>query len=369
MAKKVDNGTEASGNTFTGGNPATNTLGTIVDESWLNAVQDEIANVVLDSDSGIASLSQDNSSVNQMVTAIRSIIDTKIAASGGGGGGGGDATGTEVKVTESALGSDASTSGTSSIQAHSLSYTPIASGNDRYVDFQIDWSAKDASAGQAESIVELQKYNGSWSTVKTLYNKLSLPQGKVMVNTSKATLGSDASTSSGSNDTTGLQLNYSANSASNKRVVRVGLDNEVADSNGPGIHVALVLQYFNGSWIDLKEVRHRLLAGGANQSVLRNFLSFECEHLVSDSAPQYRIVHRVADSQDGGDSSVLYTGSWIEVSEYEDVKITDRRNVAMFTLRDTDDNSSPQYRIMHKVANGDSSIVHSGSIIRVREFN
>lgn len=367
--KVVDNGTEASGNLFTAGNPATGTLGTIVDESWLNAVQQELKNIVLDSDSGITVLSQDNATTDQAITAIRAIIDTKIAAIPGGEGGGGDATGTSVKVTEAKLGSDASTTSTSTVSAHSLTYTPIAGANDRYVDFMIDWTAKDTAAGQAESIIELQKYNGSWSTVKTLYNKLQVPQGRMLVNTGKATLGSDSSTSNTSNTTTGLQLDYTASNGANLRKVKVGIDHRCADSNSGGITNDIILQYFNGSWIDLHTFVHQTSTGGGNSASARGWFSAEIDHEVSDASPQYRVVQLVTGTPDSGDSTEVFAGSYIQVDEYEQIKITENRQQAMFVYRDTETNASPQYRIMHKVATGDTSIVRADTTIRVREVN
>lgn len=366
--KVVDNGTQASGNQFTDGNSSTGLLGTIVDSSWLNCIQTEMKNVVLDDDSGITELSQDNSNLTQLITAIRAIIDAKIATIDPGEGG--SATGTEVKVTESILNSDNTSTSTSSAEAKSMTYTPIAGANDRYVDFQIDWSVKDLSAAQGQAIVELQKYNGSWSTVQTLYNQMSLPTGKIMVKNEKQPLASSATTSNSSNTTTGLQIDYTAVDGANKRVVKVGLDNEGVDSSGPGVVCALILQYYNGgSWVDLKEVFNRVVAQGATSITTRQFISFEYEHLVTDATPQYRVVQRL-DSYDSGDSTELYAGSWIEVTEYEEVKITEQRVTQMFTYLDTETNASPQYRIMHKVgASGDTSIIRAGSLIRVREIN
>lgn len=368
--KVVDNGTQASGNLFTDGNPSSGLLGTILDSSVMNAIMLELKNVVLDSDSGITALSQDNSNTTQLITAIRAIMDVKIAAIPSGGGGGDPATGTEVKVTQGILGSDATTTSTSSGSAHSLSYTPIDGANDRYIDFEIDNSVYDSSAAQAQAVIELQKYNGSWSTVKTLYNELALNTGKIMVKNTKQTLGASSSTSNATNTTTGLQCDYTAINGANKRVIKVGLDNEGSDSNGPGIICALTLQYFNGSsWVDLQEVTNRVVAGGASTISSRQFMSFEFEHLVTDATPQYRVVQRV-DSYDSGDSTELLAGSWIEVTEYEELKITENRKQMKFTYLDTETIASPQYRIMHKVgASGDTSIIRANTLIRVRETN
>jgi hypothetical protein len=364
--KRVDNGTQASGNLFTDGNPGTGLLGTIVDASVLNAIQEEIVNVVLDPDSGISVLSQDNSNQAQLVAAIRGIIAAETSGLGGGGSG----TGTEVKKTEGLVASDVSTTSTSPVAATTLAYTPIAPANDRYIDFHLDWSLQNSSAVQGQAIAALQKFDGSsWSTMKTIYNQLSLPQGQVLVNTAKATLGADATTSNTSNTASGLQINYTSIGAANKRVVKVGLRHEAGDTNGGGIFAVLILQYFNGSsWVDLQQFENGQLAGGAGSQRSQQFYSVEVEHLVSNAAPQYRIVHRV-DAFDSGDSSTLLANSWIEVSEYQALTITENRAAQTFTLLDTATIASPQYRILHSVSAGSTSVIRAGSLIRVREIN
>lgn len=367
--KVVDNGTQASGNLFTDGNPGSGLLGTIVDSSWLNSIQEELKNIVLDSDSGISELSQDNSELNQVVTAIRAIIDVKIAASGGGGGGG-DATGTLKKSSESKLSSDASTTSTSLVQAHSISYTPIANANHRYVDFIVDASIADAAAFQADGDIELQVNNtGSWAAIHSFKNSFKAPAGKTLVKTTRETLGSSSSNSNSSNTTTGLQLDYTAIAGANTRKVKVYLDSDISDSNGGGCYAAYVLQYFNGSWIDLKELSHGILSGGAGQINSRTPLSCEVEHAVTDATPQYRIVSRISQSPDSGDAVELKAGSYIEIDEYAQQQVTEKRDAFTYIYKDTTSYATPQYRIMHKVASGDTSIIKAGSLIRVREYN
>lgn len=367
--KRVDNGTQIAGNLYTDGNPGTGLLGTIVDASVMNAIQEELVNVILDPRSGIVTLSQDNSNQSQLLDAIDSIVSDKITAEAGGGGGG-SATGTEVKSTESLIASDQSTTSTGGTAVGLLAYTPINGANDRYIDFHLDWTVQNAAAGQGQALAALQRFDGAaWTTLKTIYNQFSVPQGKLLVNTSKATLGADAITSNTSNTTTGLQLNYTSVNAANKRTVKVGMRHEAGDTNGGGVFAVLILQYFNGaSWVDLQQFENGQLAGGAGSQRSQQFYSVEIEHLVTNASPQYRVVHRI-DAFDSGDSSQLFAGAFIEVSEWQDVSLTENRSANTFTVKDTATIASPQYRIFHSVSTGSTSIIRAGSLIRVREIN
>jgi len=73
--KRVDAAGFAPGNLFTNGNPSLNIPATTVDDSIMNAIQEEIVAVVLDSGQ---TLDQTNVNLTQLLTAINS----KVAAGG-----------------------------------------------------------------------------------------------------------------------------------------------------------------------------------------------------------------------------------------------------------------------------------------------
>lgn len=369
--KKVDSSGATGSNTFTDGDAGTGVPATVVDSSWLNAVQTEIVNVVLDSDSGITQLSQDNSSLDQLITAIRAIIDVKIAAGGGGGGGGGGATGTLVKTSEASVSSDQTTTNTSNVDVTGslVAYTPIAAANDRFVDVFIDHSLLDADGSSAEAVVDLMKSTdgSSYSAVKSFNLKSLLTSGKIEVNRQVATLGADTSTNSQSNVTTGLQLDYTPVSSTNTRLVQLFVDYSVLDDNGGAAYGILALQYYNGSsWVDLEEFTTRVTAVNANNTRISSPVFYEYEHTVTDASPQYRLVHRLGNS---GDTSEVFAGSFIKCIEIQQLSNNEQRSPVFFTYRDTATVATPYYKLQHRATNGDTSVVKAGSMVRVREFN
>jgi len=367
--KLIDSAGATVDNTFTDGDSGTGVPATVVAADWLNSIQTEMANVVLDDDSGITELSQDNSNMTQLVTAIRAIAT--VIATDIGGGGGGSGTGTLVKTQEASLGSDHTTTSTSTDPSGvaSGSYAVIGSSNQRLITAYVDHSLKDLTAVGAQAFIELQRSpdNSTWTTLKTFEHKSDFVPGKIQVNTSKVASSTDASTNSTTNVTiTGLQNDYTANVGSNTRLIQFYVNSQAQDSSGGGAHSYVSLQYYNGStWVDLQVLENQQVTNNQVGNTQQISMFYQIEHNVTDDTPQYRVVHKAA----SGDTSTVLAGSFINVIELQPMANNEQRMPIFFIHRDTTSGSTWYYRIAHKVTSGDTSIVRAGSLIRVQEFN
>lgn len=366
---RIDNSTAEAGK-FTEGDPTTGKQATIVDKDWLNAVQESISKTI-----ELAGISLVKGNDTQLHAAILELI----ADNAGGGGGGGSGSGEQVKVTEAILGASHSntTVDNQAIAGLQVNYTPVASANDRFIDVFLDWIVKDIDAADASGYAVLQKSaNGStWTDLKTLTNKIVVPPGGgSLVKTDKFSLNADISTTSDAFQDSGLQLDYTAIGAANKRIVSFFLNAEVNDPNGGVANQNFKIQYNSGSgWTDVPQSAmtnktRGIFEGSSNQEIP---IFFQFIDTASDATPQYRVVHKIStQAGDPADTSTIKAGSYIAVEEYSPVvnSVELQQNISL-TIRDTDDTATPYYRIAHRVDSGDESIIVSGSFLRVREFN
>lgn len=358
--ERIDHPTAASG-LFTEGNPATSTPATTVTAKYLNDVQEEICNVIED-----AGITLDGDSQVQLKAAIASMISTAVSGiEGGGGGGSGKGF---AKITEATLGSDASTTNTSNTSVLTVTHTPIAQAGEKLICGLVDWGVKDAAGPQAKGYLVLQgsSDNSSWSDLQTLTKHLNTINGDLVVKTDEAVLGSDNITNSTSNVATGLQLNYTAVGAANKRLVEVNIKHKTVDSNGGGTQAIVVLQYYDGSnWIDLEDLTNQVSAGGSSSVGTTGTLNWKTIHTDNNATPQYRVVHRATT----GNSSEFYADSKITVTELQPLAINENRNFSYFEVRDVVTRATAYYRLMHRVESGDTSTVYATNTkLRVKEI-
>jgi hypothetical protein len=360
--KRVDNGSQIAGNLYTDGNPSTGVLGTIVDASCLNAMQEEIVNVVLDPASGITTLSQNNASLNQLNTAIKNIIDNRVQ----------NFDGIMVKNTEASLGSDSTiTATTATASGLAVSYTPISGANDRYLFGYIDWNVNDPDGSAAEGFLDLQYStdNSNWTTIKTFTRKADLGAGAKEVKVTDQTLGTNASTTSTSYQVTGLNISYSPVNGSNVRYLELGIDTNVTDTDaGSSNQIALEFSTDNSSWSNLRTYTSNQGVGGATSSTQQVFISDSFRHTTVSATPYYRVTHR-ANPSTGAGASTVYTGSTLRVRELAEQFVTDNRSPVSFLIKHNNNNATPYYRIAHRVTSGDQSIIYTGSVLRVMEFS
>lgn len=360
--KRVDNGSQIAGNLYTDGNPSTGVLGTIVDASCLNAIQEELVNVVLDPASGIGSLSQNNASLNQLNTAIKNIIDNRVT----------NFDGIMVKNTEATLGTDSTVTATSATASGlSVAYTPISGANDRYLFGYIDWNVNDPDGSAAEGFLDLQYStdNSNWTTIKTFTRKLDLGAGAKEVKVTEQTLGTNASTSSTTYQTTGLAISYSPINGANVRYLMIGIDTQVTDTDaGASNQIALEYSTDNSTWTNLRTYTQNQGIGGATSSTAQTFISDRFRHVATTGTPYYRVTHR-ANPSTGAGTSTVYTGSNLRVLEVAEQFVTDNRTATSFLIKHNNNNATPYYRIAHRVTSGDQSIIYTGSVLRVMEFS
>jgi hypothetical protein len=360
--KRVDNGSQIAGNLYTDGNPSTGVLGTIVDSTCLNAIQEEIVNVVLDPASGITTLSQNNSNLTQLNTAIKAIIDNKIL----------NGDGIMVKNTEATLGTDSTVIATTATASGlAVSYTPINGANDRYLFGYIDWNVNDPDGSLAEGFIDLQfsTDNSTWSTIKTFQRDLDLGAGEKMVKDSMSVSGSNAVTTSTTYQTTGVSLAYSPINGSNTRMLILNANSYTTD-NDSGTSNQIALQYStdNATWSTLREYTNFQASNGATAVYLQNMVTDTFRHIATTNTPYYRIVHR-ANPSIGAGTSTVYSGAGLVVREMAPQYVLENRSPLSFLIKHNNNSATPYYRIAHRVTSGDQSIIYTGSVLRVMEFN
>jgi hypothetical protein len=360
--KRVDNGSQIAGNLYTDGNPSTGVLGTIVDASCLNAIQEEIVNVVLDPASGIGALSQNNASLNQLNTAIKNIIDNRVQ----------NFDGIMVKNTEASLGSDSTiTATTATASGLAVSYTPISGANDRYLFGYIDWNVNDPDGSAAEGFLDLQYStdNSNWTTIKTFTRKADLGAGAKEVKVTEIELATDGSTTSTTYQPSGLSISYSPINGANTRYIDIQINHQATDTDS-GASNQIQLQYStdNSTWTALSNYTMNQGVGGATSST--QLLTHYDSHLHNaiTATPYYRIAHR-ANPGTGGGTSTIFGGSSIRVRELAEQFVTDNRSPVSFLIKHNNNNATPYYRIAHRVTSGDQSIIYTGSVLRVMEFS
>jgi len=341
---------------FTEGTPGV-TPATVVTAQWLNDIQEEIMAVIEDSDGG--NLTPDDGSQTQLKEAISAMI----AAQG--------EQGSIVGVQESSLGSTSTVTATSATDSGlQVDYTAATATNDRYLEGIIDWEVSDTAGNKAEAFVELQYSSdgSSWSVLKTFTKNLALNAGNKEVQVSESVLGSDVSTSSTSNQATGMQINWTSVAAANPRYIEMQAGHYMTDSD---VHAwgYVELQYSSdgSSWSTLRDYPNRQQSGGAT-SQFQNITHYDSyRHTVSNATPYYRVVHRAHSS--GGGTSTVFAGAMLRVREFAADSITTKRENLCFVIKHNANDATPQYRIAHKVTSGDTSKIYSGSVLRVREYN
>ena len=358
--KRIDHST-AQNNLFTEGNPTTGVPATTVTAEWLNLVQEEICNIIEDSDGGNTTL--DGASNVQLKEAVAAMI----AAAGGGGGGGG---GAFAKTDFGYAGSDSSTTSTSNQTTNvSKVYTPVDGTSRRLVSVYLDWLVQDTAGSEATAYAVLEKSidGGAYTTIKEFTNQLQqTANGQLLINTNKTALGSDAVTTSTTIQPTGLQSNYTPIDGNNKRLIQAFVKHRSQDTNGGAASTTAVLEYYTGSvWQELASMANQ---GNhpATSSIqeLTHFIEIEDE--TNDSSPQYRISHYVNNS---GDASTVRADSFINVQEFSKLVINNNRKTCFAEfIDDSDATTNVTYRISHRVANGDTSTIKTGSGILIKEL-
>lgn len=365
--QRIDHPTAVSG-LFTEGNAETGQAATTVTAEWANDVQEEICNLIEDADGG--DLELDGNSQVQLKEAVQAMIDRSVDGLGGGGGGGETNTGI-VKVTHASLNSDSTVTSTSNTTSGLIvTHTPVTAGNHKLVNCSLDWDVNDSAAGEAKGYAVLQgsSDNSSWSDLFTITKHSKIIAGKVLVKTSVATLATTHTTNSTSNVASGLAITYSPISGANTRRITCQLDHQASDSNGGGGNSTAVLQYnASGTWTDLASLPRKVVVGGIsspNVSV-QGMNTIIYDHAVNDNSPQYRVVHRAAS---GDTSELAQDSSKIIVDEWASVPVTNNRSVESIEYRDTTSRSTAYYRVVHRVESGDNSVIYAGSFLRVKEL-
>jgi hypothetical protein len=360
--KRVDNGSQVAGNLYTDGNPSTGVLGTVVDASCLNAIQEEIVNVVLDANSGVASLSQNNSTLTQLNTAIKGIINSKILATDG----------IMVKNTQASLGSDSTITATSATASGlSVAYTPVLATNDRYIYGEIDWNVNDPDGSAAEGFLDLQYStdNSTWTTLDTLTRKIDFGPGTKEINVSSfLQLGSDAVTTSTTYQATGLSLAYTPINGANVRYVDFQGNMNCTDLTDGQTSNQVQLQYStdNSTWTNLSTITNQQVTPAASGGQLVPFYD-TFRHILTTNTPYYRLAHR--SNPTNGGTSTIYAGANLRVREVAEQFVIDNRSPVTFLFKHNANTATPYYRIAHRVASGDQSIIYTGSVLRVMEFS
>lgn len=275
-----------------------------------------------------------------------------------------------VKVSESTLGSTSTVTSTSSTDSGlGVTYTPVSSSQDRYIEGNIDWEVSDTAGNKAEAFIELQySANGSsWSTLQTFTNNIEVNAGKKLVGSSQSTLSSQISTTSTSYVDTGVQVDYTAISGANDRYIEFQGVFETSDNDNTTDGL-VELEYYNGStWVALEEVQFgNAVTGGTATRVTGSFAK-RVLHQVSDDTPQYRLAYRDASSG----TATLFAAPrtvTLRVQEYASNTITTKRQPYNFSYIDTVTSATPFYRLNHYVTSGDSSKIYLGSTLRVSEM-
>lgn len=286
------------------------------------------------------------------------------------------ASGNLVAVNESTLGSDSTVTSTSATASGlAVNYTAVTSTNTRYIDGIIDWEVYDSTYGttdnRAEGFCELEySTNGSsWSSLKTFTRTAQVSNGKKLVGTLTDTIPSQISTTSTTLADTGLQVDYTAVNGANDRYVIIHANSQV-NRNASVCEATLMIFYYNGSsWVAIFEENLESAAGGAsstrNQSTLyRRFL-----HQASDDTPQYKAQYRVNNGTSSETFTLFPNECSLTVEEYATDIIDSVRTLTSFRIKHADTTTTPYYRITHKVTSGDTSKIYTGSVLRVSEVN
>lgn len=188
----------------------------------------------------------------------------------------------EVKVTEATLGSDSTTTSTTyQASGLSISYTPIAAGNIRYIEFAIDSETSDTDSIASNQIqIQYSTDNSTWSALKTYTNKQGI---------SGATNAFQQLTFT---DT------YRHNASTSTPYYRIA---HRANTTGGGTSYV-----YTGSTLRVREVAEQFVTDN------RSTLTFFVKHNLNTGTPYYRVAHKVT----SGDQSTIYTGSVLRVMEF-----------------------------------------------------
>lgn len=278
-----------------------------------------------------------------------------------------------VKVTEATLGSDSTVTATSATASGlQINYTPISSTNDRYIEGTIDWQVSNATGNQAQAFAELQTSSdgSSWATVQTFTNNIEFNAGKKLVGSSQDTIPSDVSTTSTTLADVGLQVDYTSVGAANDRYIEFNLYHQI-NRNGTIAQGTFELQYSdNGSsWSVLQTWAPIIQVTGGSVVLYRVLGAYSYLHTgVSDATPQYRIQYKVNVGTASETLTVFATGAYLRVKEYALDTITTKRNTLTFRYLDTSTNATPFVRLATRVTSGGTSVVYTGSTMRISEY-
>jgi hypothetical protein len=352
--------------------------GSVIDAAFLNAINEGLCRLI---EAGNQTLGTSNyNSIKNAVSQIaQNIATTTVNNSGGGGGGGSTPTGAgELVARQTAKSSNnANTTSTNdtAISQLKLSYTPQDKANLRIAQFFVDFEITNNSASAAAGEITLQKSlnNSNWTDIKRFSKKLEgAAGGSGLVKSSKSSLSSDSSTKSTAFTDSGLSINYTSASGANKRNVKVFINSELKDNKGSIVNGEFALQYnAGGSWQDLQFFSNKQKGGFQNSSLQEIPIYFEYSHTANDSTPQYRVVHKTGDNDD---QSTIRGGSFIEVEEYG-ASASKAVLADCFSWSEEDDQDVPgsesqaHYRIMYKASSGSNIQIKAGSKITVHEYN
>lgn len=273
-----------------------------------------------------------------------------------------------VKVTEATLGSDSTVTATSATASGlQINYTPISSTNDRYIEGTIDWSVSDTTGNQAQAFALLEySSNGStWSTLQTLTNNMEVNAGKKLLTVTEDLTATTTTTTSQTFVDTGLQIAFTPVGAANDRYIEFFCDAQCEDTDS-SCQGELELQYSTdgSSWSTLYTYVFGATFGGATSSRAASVIAGKYLHQASTATPYYKI--RMRDASAGTTS---FGSPILRVSEYGADSITSKRQPYSFKYRDTVTQATPYYRISHYVTSGDTSIVYTGSSMRISEYS
>jgi hypothetical protein len=278
-----------------------------------------------------------------------------------------------VKNTQASLGSDSTITATSATASGlSVAYTPVLATNDRYIYGEIDWNVNDPDGSAAEGFLDLQYStdNSTWTTLDTFTRSTDLGAGAKEIKVSEASLGSDVSTSSGTFQTTGLSISYTPINGANVRYIELQANTQATDTDqNAGNQLQVQYSNDNATWSAIGTYTNNNNSGGATAmtQLLTHFDSIR--HVATTNTPYYRVMHRSGTSGTANGTSTVYAGSSIRVREMAEQFVINNRSPVTFLFKHNANTATPYYRIAHRVASGDQSIIYTGSVLRVMEFS
>ena len=283
-----------------------------------------------------------------------------------------------VGVSESTLGSDSTTTSTSATASGlQVDYTAVTDSNTRYIEGMIDWDVYDATYGTSDNAatgyleLEYSADGAIWNSLKTFTRTMQVSNGKKLVGSNNSVLGAQISTTSTSFGTTGMLIDYTSVNAANDRYISYFGNYEVSRSaNNCRGEIELQYSADGSSWSGLESTIVDTSATGATATRVIGAYGKRYLHQVSDGTPHYRVAYKV-NVGTNSETLTLYASSktYLRVEEYATDIVDSNRKLTTFSIKHTATDATPQYRVTHKVAAGDTSKVYTGSVLRVREYN